>query len=171
VPECVVFVSVLLPEQNMYATQQRKMRNHATKSNSSLCSASTTRLSTWHCPHLLLSAVLRPTAVAPLLLVAPGVGRRRLISAARTALGSKPAARHCCGRMVGQTDIGTPFRYKNPLPLILRGQRQSINGNSNSVDSVENWERRCTRDENNTDTYDCILAIEVMMLDFFDILI
>jgi len=43
-------------------------------------------MSTWHCPHLLLSAVLRPTAVAPLLLVAPGVGRRRSISAARTAL-------------------------------------------------------------------------------------
>ena len=32
-----------------------------------LCSASSSRLSTWHCPHLLLSAVLRRRAAAPLL--------------------------------------------------------------------------------------------------------
>ena len=34
--------------------------------NTSLCSASSTRLSAWHWPHLLLSALLRPCAAAPL---------------------------------------------------------------------------------------------------------
>jgi len=56
---------------------------------------------------LLLSAVLRPLGAAPLLLV----GRRcRSISPAGTALSSKPAARHGCGRMMGQTDEQTDGR-------------------------------------------------------------
>jgi len=43
-------------------------------------------------------------AAAPLLL---GARRCRSISLARTALSSKPAARRCCGRMMGQTDKQT----------------------------------------------------------------
>ena len=64
----------------------------------SLCSASPTRLSTWHCPRLLLSVALLPRAAALLLLGA------RSISPARGALSSKPAARRCCGRISGATD-------------------------------------------------------------------
>ena len=59
------------------------------ESNPSLCSASLIRMSTWRCPHLLLSAVLRTRATALLL---PGARRCRSISFARTALSSKPAA-------------------------------------------------------------------------------
>ena len=52
------------------------------------------QLSTRHCSHLLLSAVLRRRCFW-----APG-GHRPT----RTALSSKPAARRGCGRMVGVTD-------------------------------------------------------------------
>jgi len=37
-------------------------------------------------------------------LLLPGARRCRSISFARTALSSKPAARHCCVRLMGQTD-------------------------------------------------------------------
>jgi len=40
-------------------------------------------------------------AAAALLL---GARRCQSMSSAHTALSSKPAARHCCGRMTGQTD-------------------------------------------------------------------
>ena len=64
-------------------------------------------LSTKHCSCLLLSAVLRPRGAATL----PLGGRRcRSISTAGTALSSKPAARHGCGRMMGQTDRRTDAR-------------------------------------------------------------
>jgi len=49
--------------------------------------------------HLLLSAVMRVRAAAPLLL---GARRCRSTSRVRTALSSKPAAHRCCGRMTGQ---------------------------------------------------------------------
>ena len=70
------------------------------------CSASSTRLSTWHCPHVLPSAVLRTRAAAPLL----GARRCRSICPACTALSSKPAACRCCGRMMGQIDGRTDRR-------------------------------------------------------------
>jgi len=52
------------------------------------------RLSTWHCPHLLLSAV----------------ACYRVISPVRGALSSKPAARRCCRQSMGQTDRRTDRR-------------------------------------------------------------
>ena len=75
-----------------------------TTGNPSLCSVSLIQLSTWHCPHLLLSAMLRPRAAALLL---PGARRCRSISFARTALSSKPATCRCCVRLMGQTDWQT----------------------------------------------------------------
>jgi len=77
-----------------------------------LCSA----LSTWHCPHLLPCAVLRPSAAAPLLL---GVRRGQLVSPARPALSSKPAARRCCGRMMEQTDRRTLDCFTDSAPHIV----------------------------------------------------
>ena len=59
------------------------------------------QLSTRHCSHLLLSAVLHPRAAAPLLWAPVGY---RSITPARTALSSKPAAHRGCGHMIGQTD-------------------------------------------------------------------
>ena len=77
------------------------------ESSPSLCLASLIRLSTWHCPHLQLSAVLWPRAAALLL---PGALRCRSISFARTALSSKPAARRYCVWLMGQTDWWTDRR-------------------------------------------------------------
>jgi len=48
-------------------------------------------------------------AAAPLLLGA-GARRSQLISPARTAFSSKPAARRCCCRSMGQTDGQTDGR-------------------------------------------------------------
>ena len=59
-------------------------------------------LSTWHCSHLLLSAVLQPRAAAPLLLGARWTPLSIDISCP-TAFSSKPAGRLGCGQMMGQT--------------------------------------------------------------------
>jgi len=68
------------------------------------------QLTTWHCPHLLLRAVLRFGAAT--------AERRRVIDR-YLLLGSKPAAAECGGRM-GQTDVRTPYRYIDPLSLPSR---------------------------------------------------
>ena len=68
------------------------------------------QLTTWHCPHLLLRAVLRFGAAT--------AERRRVIDR-YLLLGSKPAAAECGGRM-GQTDGRTPYRYIDPLSLPSR---------------------------------------------------
>jgi len=47
---------------------------------------------------------------------APGARRCRSISPARGAPSSKPAARHCCGGSVRQTDRRTQDRYLDPVP-------------------------------------------------------
>ena len=56
-----------------------------------------------HVNATLLAFAAERRAAAPPLQVA-GARRRRSMSPTRTALSSKPAARHCCGRMTGQTD-------------------------------------------------------------------
>jgi len=58
---------------------------------------------------LLLSAVLRPGAAAPLLLDAR-VPPLSIDIFCRTALSSKPAARRCCGQMMAQTNRRTDGR-------------------------------------------------------------
>ena len=70
-------------------------------------------LKTWHCPHLLLCAVLlrrRPCS-------------NRSISPTRRAHSSKHAARCCSGRM-GQTDRRThgrtPYRFMDPAPHTMQ---------------------------------------------------
>jgi len=68
------------------------------------------QLTTWHCPHLLLRAVLRFGAAT--------AERRRVIDR-YLLLGSKPAAVECDGRM-GQTYGRTPYRYIDPLSLPSR---------------------------------------------------
>ena len=60
------------------------------------------QLSTWHCSHLLLSAVLRRRCCWT-----PDGRRCRTIS---PALSSRPAARRSCGRSMGQTDGRTDAR-------------------------------------------------------------
>jgi len=60
------------------------------------------RLKTRHRPHLLLSAARRRHCCW-----APGACHCRSISPARTALGSRPAARSGCCRVTGQTDRQT----------------------------------------------------------------
>jgi len=72
-----------------------------------LCSASSTPLSTWHCPHLLLSA-------------GAAVRRCRSIFPAPTALSSKLAARRCRSRTTGQTDRRTHDRYVDPAPHTMQ---------------------------------------------------
>jgi len=62
-------------------------------------------LSTRHCPHLLLSAVLRRRCCC------------RSIYPARTALSSKPAARRCCG---SGSDRRTLDRFVAPAPHTMR---------------------------------------------------
>ena len=48
--------------------------------------------------------------------------RRRSISPARTALNSKPAARRCCSRMMGQTDGRTDIRpFHRPCSAYCAG--------------------------------------------------
>jgi len=64
-------------------------------------------LSTWHCPHLLLNAVLM------------GTRHCRSISPARLAHSSKPATR-CYSRWMGQTDRQTSCRYTDLLPNGMR---------------------------------------------------
>ena len=61
------------------------------------------RLSAWRCPHLLPSSGARCTAPAahPQLSINSPAGR---------ALSSKPAARHCCCRLMDQTDGRTDKR-------------------------------------------------------------
>jgi len=59
-------------------------------------------------------AALRRAAAscaAPLLL---GARRCRSVSPVRTELSSKPAARRCCGQLLGQTDGRTPDRCMDP---------------------------------------------------------
>jgi len=58
---------------------------------------------------LLAFAAAERRAAAPLLV---GARRRicRSISPARMALSSKPAARHSCGRMMGQMDAWTKYK-------------------------------------------------------------
>ena len=107
-PMCRYIIPRMLPSGHKLHTISEYYWNcNKIETNSSLCSASSTRLSTWHCPHLLLSAVLRPRAASLLL---PGARRCRSISFARTALSSKPAARRCCVRLMEQTDWLTDGR-------------------------------------------------------------
>jgi len=62
------------------------------------------RLSTWYCPHLLLSIMLgRHLARRVPLLLSAGACYRS-ISPARRALSCKPATYCCCCRSMGQTD-------------------------------------------------------------------
>ena len=74
-----------------------------------------TPLSTWHCPHLLLSAVLRRRCcwACPQLVRGAGASYRS-ISFASGVLSSKPAARRSCcwttGQTGGRTDGRSPFR-------------------------------------------------------------
>ena len=70
----------------------------------SLCSASSTRLSTWHCPHLLLNAVLRRRCCwAPVLAAVD----RHLLPAGRSAANLPHAA---VGSWHGKTDGQTDGR-------------------------------------------------------------
>ena len=135
--------------------------------NPSLCSVSSTRLSTWHCPHLLLSAVLQPRAAALLLpgcgaadaglrrcwcraaaLLLPGARRCRSISFARTALSSKPAARRCCcvwDRLTdeqtgGRTDTG-PF-YRPCSAYYARSVKKRVKLSSRRCSASLNFLRR-----------------------------
>ena len=65
------------------------------------------RLSTWHCPHLLLSA---------------GAGSRQSVSPVHTALSSKPATCRCCCRSMGQTDGQTDARpFHRPCSAYYAG--------------------------------------------------
>ena len=77
--------------------------------NETVCSALLIRLSTWRCPHLLVSAVLRTRAVALLL---PGARRCQSISFAHTVLSDKPAAAFdWWDRLTdGRTDTGSFYR-------------------------------------------------------------
>jgi len=63
------------------------------------------RLSTRHCPHLPLSAVAYYRSISP----------------ARGALSSKPAARRCCCRSMGQTDGRTLDRFIRPCSTYCAG--------------------------------------------------
>ena len=71
------------------------------------------QMSAWHCPHLLLSAVLRRRCCW-------AQGSNRSISPVRRALSSKPAAAACGGRRVGQTDRRTTDRCTDPARRTMR---------------------------------------------------
>ena len=95
------------------------------ESNPCLCSASSTRLPTWHCPHLLLSAVLRPRAAALLL---PGAVDRYLLRLRRSAANPPhtAAAFDWWDRLTdGQTDGPTPDRFIDPAPHTMRAVSKS----------------------------------------------
>ena len=94
-------------------------------------SASSIRLSTWHGPHLLLSAVLRPRAAAPLLV---GARRQRLsidMPARRSQqqIRCTPLLRSNGGtdrRTNGQTDGRISVRYIDPAPHAMRTVPTSV---------------------------------------------
>ena len=89
-----VYVYVLIIVRSQIA------ENYTNKSVSSFLR----RLSTWHCPHLLPSAVLRRRCCWP-----PAV-QQSIDIPARRAHSSKPAAAECGGRIMGQTDRRTDGR-------------------------------------------------------------
>jgi len=70
-------------------------------------------LSTRHCLHLLLNAMLRRRCCWM-----PGALHCRSLSPACTALSSKPATCHFYGRMMGQTDGWTPDHYTDPARIL-----------------------------------------------------
>jgi len=88
--------------------------------STSFCSASWTRLSTWHCPHLLLSAVLRrpaPTAVWLSINIS-----------CRAAFSSKLAVRcRWCGRTMGQTDGQTDGRLTQSSTYYAGSANRTLN--------------------------------------------
>jgi len=55
-------------------------------------------------------------AATPLLLSAGAFYRSISLSPARGTPSSKPVARHCCGRLLGQTNRQTPDRYIDHAP-------------------------------------------------------
>ena len=100
---CVLLLATIM-RANVYKLLCIIMFNKFISNNwTSLCSASSTRLSTWHCPCLMPSAVLRRRCCcAP----APAIDRYP----ARRALSSKPVARRSCCRTMGQTTNGRTDR-------------------------------------------------------------
>jgi len=100
-----------------FATATRMITTGAYLSITGLCSASST------CNMTLPAFAAERRAAAPLLL---GARRCRSICPACTALSSKPAARRCCGRMMGQTDRRTDGHrtVTRTLIRILRGYYQ-----------------------------------------------
>jgi len=81
-----------------------------------LCLASSTRISTWHCPHLLLDAVLRRRCCwAP----APAALDRYVLPTVRSAA-NPPHSTAAVKRWDRQTDGQTPYRYIDPAPHTMR---------------------------------------------------
>ena len=84
-----------LNQRTVWCHSDNASRPYPQDANESTCSF-LRPLSTWHSPHLLLSAELKVSFCSA--------------AAARTALSSKPAARHRCSWMTGQTDGRTDTR-------------------------------------------------------------
>ena len=107
---CVLLLATIM-RANVYKLLCIIMFNKFISNNwTSLCSASSTRPSTWHCPCLMPSAVLRRRCCcAP----APAIDRYP----ARRALSSKPVARRSCCRTMGQTTNGRTDRQTDARPF------------------------------------------------------
>ena len=78
-----------------------------------------------HCPHLLMHAVLRPSAVSAQLC------SNRSTSTGRRAHSNKPAAR-CCNR---EADRRTPYRFMDPFRTLC-GQCQYYHHKANEQNGI-----------------------------------
>ena len=110
-PMCRYIIPCMLPSGHKFHTSSEHCWNFnrpKIETNPSLCSASLIWLSTWHCPHLLLSAGLRRCCCR-----APGAVDRYLLRVWRSAANPLHAAAafDWWDRMTdGQTDTGPFYR-------------------------------------------------------------
>jgi len=107
-------VTIALTESVMVSVYQ--VPHRYINSNKSMFSL-VPRLSTRHCPHLLLSVVACYRSISP----------------ACGALSSKPAAHRCCCRSTGQTDGRTLDRLIDPVSHTMR----AVSTTNTSVSNVQ----------------------------------